>query len=448
MAKELRPKKGNTKKGNTKKHVVVFQDEEGNVIKTSFVSHGEIPALPEMPEVKQELAHHRILFSGWDYDLKPITSNLVIRAIYEKVPKQYLVMYFHENGKVIGTETVTYGQEAKAPFHPKKPSTEEYEYIFAGWNTKLSSIQRDTMAKAIFVPRKRSYKITFLGGQGELLSQKTLKYGAVPVPPKEAQKPEDAAYYYHFAGWDGEISPVTGEKEYHAVFTPEHKIYHIDFYNEEQYLETKDYHYEDEILLPELKKKGYTLLWSAHTARVKKDAKITASWKFTNEKNKVITEKESDYRIINPSISSGTVSIVCCHDKKNKIIKIPEKVKVGDYYYRPVRIEKNAFSQCRKMNRLILPDTVEEIGERGLADCPNLTYVTIGKGLKKIGKYAFKGNRHLKEFTLKSKKIKSISPQAFDKMNSKITIKTPGLLPYKAEILFAKGVAGGNVILK
>ena len=33
-----------------KKHIVVFQDEEGNVLKTSFVSHEEAALPPEMPE--------------------------------------------------------------------------------------------------------------------------------------------------------------------------------------------------------------------------------------------------------------------------------------------------------------------------------------------------------------------------------------------------------------
>lgn len=443
MAKEQR-----LKKENIKKHVVVFQDKDGTVIKTSFVPHGKKPAMPKIPEIKEELAHHRIEFSGWDYDESPVISNLVIKAQYRKVPKQYLVMYFHENGKVIGTESVPYGQAAEAPFYPKKQSSEEFEYIFAGWNTALSSIEKDTMAKAIFVPRKRSYKITFFGDQNIVLKQETVKYGKLPIPPEKALKKEDETYYYHFAGWDKEIKAVSGEENYHAVFSSQYKEYHIEFYNEKEYLMTKTYHYGDAIELPKLTKKGYTLIWSEHSSTVRQNAQITASWEFSNKKNKIIKEGENLYRITNPSVSSGTISIVSYCDAEHRVITIPEKIKIGDYYYKPVSIEKNAFCKCKKMNRLILPDTLEEIGERGLAECADLQQITIGKGLKTVGKYVFKGNRRLKELVIKSGKIKKISNQAFDKMTGKITVKTPALLSYKAEILFAKGISGGNVVLK
>ena len=89
-----------------KKHIVVFQDEEGNVLKTSFVSHEEAALPPKMPEKRGESVHHEIKFQGWDKDISSVKENLVVKAVYKEVPKEYLVMYFHENGKMLGTETV------------------------------------------------------------------------------------------------------------------------------------------------------------------------------------------------------------------------------------------------------------------------------------------------------------------------------------------------------
>ena len=43
-----------------KKHIVVFQDEEGNVLKTSFVSHEEAALPPIMPDKRGESVHHEI----------------------------------------------------------------------------------------------------------------------------------------------------------------------------------------------------------------------------------------------------------------------------------------------------------------------------------------------------------------------------------------------------
>ena len=105
-----------TKKG--KKYIVVFQDEEGNVLKTAFVSDEEAALPPDVPEKKGESAHHEIKFQGWDKDISCVKENLVVKAVYREVPKEYLVMYFHENGKLLGTETVPYGQAAAQPYHP------------------------------------------------------------------------------------------------------------------------------------------------------------------------------------------------------------------------------------------------------------------------------------------------------------------------------------------
>ena len=51
-----------TKKG--KKYIVVFQDEEGNVLKTAFVSDEEADLPPDVPEKKGESAHHEIKFQA------------------------------------------------------------------------------------------------------------------------------------------------------------------------------------------------------------------------------------------------------------------------------------------------------------------------------------------------------------------------------------------------
>ena len=73
-----------------KKHIVVFQDEEGNVLKTSFVSHEEAALPPEMPEKRGESVHHEIKFQGWDKDISSVKENLVVKAVYKEVPKECL----------------------------------------------------------------------------------------------------------------------------------------------------------------------------------------------------------------------------------------------------------------------------------------------------------------------------------------------------------------------
>ena len=86
-------------------------------------------------------------------------------------------MYFHENGKMLGTETVPYRQAATQPYRPQKPQTEEYYYIFKGWNNDLSHIEKDTMAKAVFEERQRSFVVRFFHENGTLLKEENVLYG-------------------------------------------------------------------------------------------------------------------------------------------------------------------------------------------------------------------------------------------------------------------------------
>ena len=94
---------------------------------------------------------------GTDDRTVSVSYTHLVKAVYKEVPKEYLVMYFHENGKMLGTETVPYRQAATQPYRPQKPQTEEYYYIFKGWNNDLSHIEKDTMAKAVFEERQRSF---------------------------------------------------------------------------------------------------------------------------------------------------------------------------------------------------------------------------------------------------------------------------------------------------
>ena len=101
----------------------------------------------------------------------------MVKAVYKEVPKEYLVMYFHESGKLLGTESVPYGQAASQPYHPQKPKTAEHYYIFKGWNNDLSHIEKDTMAKAVFEERKRSFTVAFFHEDGTVLKKEEVLYG-------------------------------------------------------------------------------------------------------------------------------------------------------------------------------------------------------------------------------------------------------------------------------
>ena len=53
------------------------------------------------------------------------------------------------------------------------------------------------------------------------------------------------------------------------------------------------------------------------------------------------------------------------------------------------KIGKSAFCYCKSLASLSLGDSVEEIGERAFNMCTSLAELSLGTGLGNIGKYAF-----------------------------------------------------------
>ena len=493
-----------------KKHIVVFQDEEGNVLKTSFVSHEEAALPPEMPEKRGESAHHEVKFQGWDKDISCVQENLVVKAVYKEVPKEYLIMYFHENGKMLGTETVPYGQAAKEPYHPQKPQTAEHYYVFKGWNNDLSHIEKDTMAKAVFEERQRSFMVRFFHEDGTLLKEENVLYGQASQEPETPVKQPDEIYHYIFDGWDNAFDNIKENTEIHAVFSPVYNEYTVRIYEEretntiplerqsqyrtnsedialeeplknksmeqkeieeqapkesenrqqkeeakeylrEHLIEDKCYHYGDIIEYPTLRKKGYTLQWNIHPETVTQNEEIHASWIFSNPVGKVFDINGNRYQILNPSITNGSIRLLSYTQDVSQV-QIPERVLIGDYYYFVEEIAPKAFENCLKMRVLILPDCIKVLENEALACCRRLEKITIGKSrnsrLHIIGRGVFGENEHLKEIYLNGKNLQKTYPDTFARLKKNITIYVrPENVGYINK-LFQKGIKIGKICLK
>ncbi|MBO4795658.1 MAG: hypothetical protein J5547_06195, partial [Clostridia bacterium] len=76
-----------------------------------------------------------------------------------------------------------------------------------------------------------TYTVSWLGDGGEVLLTETLEYGASPeysgVRPEKAG---DAQYSYEFTGWSPEITEVTGDAEYTAIFESTLNTYTVVWY--------------------------------------------------------------------------------------------------------------------------------------------------------------------------------------------------------------------------
>ena len=131
---------------------------------------------------------------------------------------------------------------------------------------------------------------------------------------------------------------------------------------------------------------------------------------------------ESDGSESKPSV---TLTKLSATEKKAKKVTIPKTVTINNVKYRVTGIAAKAFKNSKKLQTVVIPDTVTEIGTGSFEGCKNLKSVTIGKNVTSIGKNAFKNCKNLKKITVKSTKLKKVGKGALTGINRKCVIKVP-----------------------
>ena len=104
------------------------------------------------------------------------------------------------------------------------------------------------------------------------------------------------------------------------------------------------------------------------------------------------------------TVTNNTATVAAPKSKTAKTVTIPATVKINGKSVPVTSIASNAFKGMK-----------------------NLTSVTIGKNVKKIGKNAFNGCKKLKKITIKTMKLtkSSVGANAFKGINKKAVIKCP-----------------------
>lgn len=126
-------------------YTVTFKDGD-EVLKTQDVPFGGSATAPTPPE-KEGYA-----FTGWDKDFDDVTEDLLVNAVYE--PIYFEVKFVDDNGAIIQTLSVRYGEAATAPDDPVKAG-----YEFSGWDGDFSEVKSDLEITATY--QIITYTITY-----------------------------------------------------------------------------------------------------------------------------------------------------------------------------------------------------------------------------------------------------------------------------------------------
>jgi uncharacterized repeat protein (TIGR02543 family) len=166
--------------------------------------------------------HHD--FAGWYRDslyANPFSFDTVIESstvLYAKwAPKQYTVNYYND-GAIIGSETINYGELLTS-----QPLMVKEGYEFTGWYTNSNVLFDTTKTPTGTIDLHarwsvKSYSIIYMNHDGSIYEQYTYSYDANLASHLHPAGP--LKDYYDFSGWNGTIPSMMPAEN--IVITPEY----------------------------------------------------------------------------------------------------------------------------------------------------------------------------------------------------------------------------------
>ena len=198
-------------------YTVKWLNEDGTSLLEEDVNvpYGTMPSYDGATPTKPATAQYTYTFAGWHIEISEVTGDMVYKATYTAEVNKYEVTWKNYDGSVLETdEKVPYGDMPEYNSStPTKPSTAQYTFAFAGWDTAVSEVTGDVVYTAIFTQHIRSYTIKFVDHNGTVLKSDVLEYGSMPTAPTPSRTG------YNFTGWDKSVVAVTGEATYTAQYS-------------------------------------------------------------------------------------------------------------------------------------------------------------------------------------------------------------------------------------
>ena len=217
---------------------VTWKNWDGTELQTDTFEYGAIPEYTGKKPVKESTEQYTYTFSRWDPEITAVTGNAEYTATFTDTIRTYTVTWKNWDGTVLEKdENVAYGS---TPVYngetPTKPADAQYTYTFKGWLPAVSAVTGDVTYTAVFSETLNKYTITWKNGD-EVLKTEQVDYGDMPVYSGETPvKDGNAQYSYIFTGWTPEITAVTGDAEYAAVFEQKVNTYTVTWKNGENIL--------------------------------------------------------------------------------------------------------------------------------------------------------------------------------------------------------------------
>ena len=107
-----------------------FLNEDGTVLDSQTVAYGEMPVYAGATPEKSATAEFTYFFDGWLPEVTTVTGDAEYTATFTKEKNNYTVTFVNEDGTVLDTQTVAYGETpVYAGEEPVKEATDEVQLL-------------------------------------------------------------------------------------------------------------------------------------------------------------------------------------------------------------------------------------------------------------------------------------------------------------------------------
>ena len=213
-------------------YTITWLNEDATLIDQTIVAFGTVPEHADA--TKENTAEFTYTFVGWDKPLSIVDGDATYTAQYDSVRNKYSITFLFDDGVVMETVEVEYGQTPATTITPSKIAEEHYYYHFAGWTPAVVPVTGEATYTAIFDTIPQEYLITFKNYNGTVLQKTNVPYGTMPeYTGTTPTKPRTQQYSYEFVGWSPELTEVAGATTYTAQFKAVLNQYTVVFLDED-----------------------------------------------------------------------------------------------------------------------------------------------------------------------------------------------------------------------
>lgn len=250
----------------TNSYMVSFVNYDGSTLQSGSINYGVTPTYTGATPTRPATAQYTYTFKGWDKEIVSVVGVETYTAQFDSVVNKYTITFLNEDGTVLQTSEVEYGQvPAYNGAIPTKAATAQYTYTFSDWTPEVVAVTGAATYTATYTSMTNSYLITFANYDGTTLQSGNVNYGVTPAYTGATPiKPATAQYTYTFKGWDKEIVSVVEVETYTAQFDSVVNQYTITVIGENCTI-TGDgtYDYGTEVTLTVTPDEGYLFVeWS------------------------------------------------------------------------------------------------------------------------------------------------------------------------------------------